>query len=528
MRLDCRRHESLPRLSWCAHLREGDDRVSLLHGPWVETREDWFVAGAWDGAFDRGRFDLAPTLLGSGGRATAEGLLLCTASDLVVPLYALRGEAGLWVSNSLVFLLVRAGESLDPRYPHYVDDLAEQRRWGLSRRDSALPTSSGNGVVVHAFTNLAISPDLTVRPLPKASGAEPRNFSEYDRLLNETIAAVTDNASDANRSIGYRPVSMISRGYDSVASTALAARVGCKEAITFAKLDPDDRYPDDGGSQIAALFGMQTREYSRLAFKRLPGLPEAEFCACPNGSYVQMAVLDDQLEGALLFEGTFGDAIWHLDPREHPPQLKRLRRGMWRTLIGTSAAEFRLRVGFIAFPVPYIGAVHHQKICKIANSREMQPWRIGGSYDRPIPRRIAEEAGVPRDWFGQVKQAGLHYHFYRHGLLPQSQADFAQYYESTRRTESLPQRLRFGAMRALYAVCAAGVKTLNALGDVFGWRTVFPVPVHGRYETAVDPLQFSFHWGTDRIRDRYEVARHVEGSGENSESAFRAVGSGGL
>jgi hypothetical protein len=33
----------------------------------------------------------------------------------------------------------------------------------------------------------------------------------------------------------------------------------------------------------------------------------------------------------------------------------------------------------------------------------MRPWRLENSYDRPIPRRIAEEAGVPRDLFGQIK-----------------------------------------------------------------------------------------------------------------------------
>jgi hypothetical protein len=33
----------------------------------------------------------------------------------------------------------------------------------------------------------------------------------------------------------------------------------------------------------------------------------------------------------------------------------------------------------------------------------MIPWRLNNSYDRPIPRRIAEEAGVPRHLFGQKK-----------------------------------------------------------------------------------------------------------------------------
>ena len=33
----------------------------------------------------------------------------------------------------------------------------------------------------------------------------------------------------------------------------------------------------------------------------------------------------------------------------------------------------------------------------------MAPWRLGTSYDRPIPRRLGEEGGVERMAFGQVK-----------------------------------------------------------------------------------------------------------------------------
>lgn len=36
----------------------------------------------------------------------------------------------------------------------------------------------------------------------------------------------------------------------------------------------------------------------------------------------------------------------------------------------------------------------------------MDPWRLGGKYDRPIPRRIGEEiGGIPRNQFGQRKMA---------------------------------------------------------------------------------------------------------------------------
>ena len=37
----------------------------------------------------------------------------------------------------------------------------------------------------------------------------------------------------------------------------------------------------------------------------------------------------------------------------------------------------------------------------------MDPWRLGTTYDRPIPRRIAESAGVPRGMFGQTKMASV-------------------------------------------------------------------------------------------------------------------------
>jgi len=36
---------------------------------------------------------------------------------------------------------------------------------------------------------------------------------------------------------------------------------------------------------------------------------------------------------------------------------------------------------------------------------EMAPWRLGSDYDRPIPRRILEEAGIPRQLFGTRKKA---------------------------------------------------------------------------------------------------------------------------
>jgi len=85
---------------------------------------------------------------------------------------------------------------------------------------------------------------------------------------------------------------------------------------------------------------------------------------------------------------------------------------------GLSHSEYRLHVGYIHCPLPFLGARHLPEIDRITHSEEMKPWHTGGKYSRPIPRRMIEEAGVPREAFGQYKRGssvlwfektGLHY-----------------------------------------------------------------------------------------------------------------------
>jgi hypothetical protein len=68
-------------------------------------------------------------------------------------------------------------------------------------------------------------------------------------------------------------------------------------------------------------------------------------------------------------------------------------------------SELRLVVGFIQLPLPFMGARQKVDIVRITESPDMDPWRLKNEYDRPIPRRIAENAGVARHLFGQSKMA---------------------------------------------------------------------------------------------------------------------------
>lgn len=49
----------LPSLAWCAVLTKGVKIMNALVGKMVECREDGFVAGVWDGAFEEQGFHTA-------------------------------------------------------------------------------------------------------------------------------------------------------------------------------------------------------------------------------------------------------------------------------------------------------------------------------------------------------------------------------------------------------------------------------------------------------------------------------------
>ena len=78
----------------------------------------------------------------------------------------------------------------------------------------------------------------------------------------------------------------------------------------------------------------------------------------------------------------------------HPtPDIKR------GDISGSSLGEFRLVRDFVHVPVPFIGCRRHEDVWRISNAAGMQPYSIGGHYDRPVARRLLESAGVPRDAF---------------------------------------------------------------------------------------------------------------------------------
>ncbi|MGI8927849.1 MAG: nucleoside-diphosphate sugar epimerase/dehydratase [Candidatus Limnocylindrales bacterium] len=81
----------------------------------------------------------------------------------------------------------------------------------------------------------------------------------------------------------------------------------------------------------------------------------------------------------------------------------------WRHVAPTATAgadltEFRLSHDLYHLPVPVVAAAQDPGAPRLLDRPEMAPFRVGGRYDRPIPRRLAEEAGIPRGTFAVAKR----------------------------------------------------------------------------------------------------------------------------
>lgn len=527
---ECR--ETLPRLAWCASVTEGAGVVRVMHGPWVETWLDGFCEGAWDGPFVAREFAEAQTFVGSGGRITASGVLFASSTNVMSQIFSLRDGDRLVVSNSLPFVLAQASDSLDLGHPHYYFDFVRHKRRGLTRPTWALRTARGNQVLLHHYTNVLVRADLSLSAQPKNVGAPPADFTSYRDLLQSGVERVFANAADGERGHRYRPLATLSQGYDAPAVAALAARAGCRRALVCRTPPGAHGEQREDGALVARYLGLDVTQYDRLRFRDLPDVPEAESCAgMAFGQYVHLATVPAELEGTLLLTGHPGDEVWSTDAAVALPHLLLPAD---RVPEAQSLKESRLRMGFLWFPVPWIGAYHKEAIHRITVSREMKPWSVSGGYNRPIARRIAEEAGVPRALFGHAKMATFITDLDRPSAMTSSgRRDFDEFCRARvpesmlRRDGLVPTLAERRGDRALRMAAWLEEALLRALRRLP--RRVFLAALPLLWSGLRDrrnPLWrsvflYTFHWGVERMCARYRVA---VGPADAAEAPGRVVG----
>ncbi|OQW32775.1 MAG: hypothetical protein A4E19_05295 [Nitrospira sp. SG-bin1] len=407
-----------PKLSWFAKVT--DDTVSVLHGCRVEYSDEWIFEGTWAGEFGKGDFDReVPVIIGTGVRLRDNTVSFVCSTGSLDRLFYVNKKKELLVSNSLACLLSAAKLRLDPAFPYATTLL---RYFNNHRhRPKSLPTLDGDIIQFLTYEKLVYSKET----LEEQTHAEDTfaSFEEYEDYLRSRMFAIRANLQDEQRRFKVAPVATISRGYDSAASAAIAKPLDIRSALTISRVGK--RGHDDSGEEIADKLGIPAKSVieRRSAYRDY----DLVLAGLGQSGDLNMTLFDYPDDLTLLVVGTAGDFVWqNALKKEFNDSNHFLDR---HDTTSCQLAEWRLHKGVFLANIPSIGASRIDCLKQINESAAMDPWRIGGNYDRPIPRRILEQQGVRRDSFGIKKRGALCAYQRFHFNNSEQQKDLEMFFE---------------------------------------------------------------------------------------------------
>jgi len=403
----------LPQLAWLAEVDRAAGLVRVAHGASLETAPEWAVEGVWEGDFAAGEFHRAENFFGSGIRIAGEEVHFVPSTASIDRLLYCELDGLALVGNSLPLMLARTGAQLDDGHDYWRECLSIIK--GVDRHDRRFqvvhPTLDHLEQVF--YENIVIGRGPTRYEL-RIDHHDIPDYESYIASLLGVMGRIKANAEDPGRRHPFRGYSTLSQGYDSAAVAALAREIGVRVSFTGHPV----RQPLEG--LLPPAWKEDAREIGRhlglevvwLDDRRASVGPDELYYLCTNypkhhsGHWFEIGfhTLAEQIEASgslgLVFTGNHGDTVWDADtPERHLAD--HIRRGC---LTGLNQTEIRLKAGYVTVPVPFIWAQDILKIRQITLSPEMEPWRLHADYDRPIPRRVLETAGVPRELFGFDKK----------------------------------------------------------------------------------------------------------------------------
>lgn len=502
--------ECWPDLAWCAICSPVKSEVQVLHGPKIETERDWFGEIAWAGKFEDAAFDQTDIVCGSGGRVRGESLVFVGAGSIVERLHRIEVGQDHLVSNSLPCVLSVANTSLDPTYPGYYEDLRSIND-GLDGYVRHFRCLEGWVEFVY-FDNLVWDGSGICRQPKPHSKTTFADYGEYVAFLDASMRSIADNIRSPARTFPYEMIATVSSGYDSAATAAIASGAGCARLLT---IDRSRSRESDSGEEIGNHLGLEVIVVSRDDW-RSAELAEVPFIAGGpgGGGSVYIKSGEEVLKNSVLFTGLGGGLIWG-EIEKHP------EKGY--PPIGfsdASLAEYRIATGFLHCPLPLWGMRTPDDIYRITASDEMKPWHVSGNYNRPLPRRIVESAGVPREAFGMKKKAAafkLHQPSAKQeALSPSSSKSFHDWLRQSRkkwlRRGKLPPSPTVSALvdRAIGTTIVA-LRVTRKLVPFASGKDYLAVKARKLRHFARRPpgsiRRFTFPWAVDRMVEEYEAGR---------------------
>ncbi len=417
MHLVVNRVPSFPRLAWVTRATSGDAVATVYAGMCVETASGWCAEGVWDTDFEAADFDLTSLIFGSGVRCRGRTAAFVSSGTMLERLWVYERNKTFFIGNSLPAVLAVSGARLSPLQGDYpvltTNAMKKYRELRLQ------PTPVSEGQLFHVYFHNILWDGTQLRVVPKPHDAPPfGHFKEYRDYLYSKARSIGANASNSARRHAVNQLTTISSGYDSAASAVIAREAGCRVSATITharSVIPRS----DSGEPIAECLGLACRAYPRT---RQDPSSELWFWA-PLGTAqdINFSVLETPEPVCLLYTGVFGGEVWTTIKHMHPDNMK------FSAINSVGIGEYRLSKGIIHCPVPFWGLHRVSDLWTLTWSDDMAAWRVGTNYDRPIPRRILEEVGVPRAMFGQKKSATQYEDSFQWPYSPKLQTSYSNY-----------------------------------------------------------------------------------------------------
>jgi hypothetical protein len=414
--------KDLPKLAWLARVDRVSGIVSVIHGSCIECRDEWMVEGVWDNDFEQGNFHQSENFFGSGIRIDSDNIYITPSSAPIDRLLYCEDDGKILVSNSLLVLLASTDASLNYSHDYHQECLSVLE--GVDKCSTKFRVSHPQIKCFHQrfYKNIIISKNrISFERRDKIHKID--SYDHYIGLLKDILLRLKSNYASDSRKIPVSAFSTMSTGYDSTAVSELVKHIGVNICYTGKGMD-EPKYlrilrPNwlikkrqfDQGDEIAKILGLKIRyldnRRSSISQDELyflsTNFPKYRWGTWSDLIFHSMtSYIEKNCSTAVVFTGHYGGTIWETDVDKWylDDQIK------LRTFFGTgfNLTEIRLKSGFFHIPVPYMLARNIKDIYKISYSKEMEPYRLHNSYDRPIPRRIVESAGVDRSFFGIRKK----------------------------------------------------------------------------------------------------------------------------
>ncbi len=414
MRLSPRLVPAWPKLAWVARFTDSAETIEVLHGPMVETGNGWCVEAVWAGPFEAADFDRTELVFGTGIRCRGQHVTFVSSGTTLDRLWY-RGQEGTWfISNSLPALMAVADLSLLEDHSYYDD---WQTVWGAETCLRLFPTQEGEASVAW-FNNLLYDGNDLKEVVKPDTAPHFGTYEGYHAFLVDTAKRLGDNLSSPARAHRVTPLASVSSGYDSPAVTAIARHAGCQQAATI--VDAASLWRgSDSGKAIAERLGLSCQCYRRVLGEYLH--EETVWAAAGRPGLLNWTGFDYPEPLCFFFTACYGDTLWERGKMDLSKPL------VFSVMIDLGFGEFRLAKGVFNCVAPFWGMRRAHEIARISLSEEMASWTLNTDYDRPIPRRILEEAGIPRGTFAARKKNTSHMDAFQWPYSRDAAASFARY-----------------------------------------------------------------------------------------------------